>query len=80
MSVSIPSNLGLGTPSHMGWQCPCCRVVYAPSVTTCRCATMQSNAAAEVGSWVAGVGWASKMPPGSRVIDPVSGRDLGPAD
>lgn len=25
----------------MGWQCPCCRVVYSPGIPTCLCQTLE---------------------------------------
>lgn len=28
-----------------GWQCPCCRVVWAPTISACRCQTPNSNGA-----------------------------------
>jgi hypothetical protein len=26
---------------NMGWQCPCCRVVYSPAIPTCLCQTLE---------------------------------------
>lgn len=31
------------TPIQSGWQCPCCKVVYAPSVMKCECAKAQEQ-------------------------------------
>lgn len=45
--VTIPRDFTLTTPSApltiMGWQCPLCKVVWAPSVRSCDCATRFSG-------------------------------------
>lgn len=38
-----------------GWQCPCCRVVYAPSVVECRC--QAASPAPPEFNWPTETGW-----------------------
>ena len=74
----------LAQPSQ-GWQCPCCRVVYAPAVSECRCAV---GGPLSLDCTKCGMTGPCKDPScrhplagaSSRVVDPISGRDLGPSD
>jgi hypothetical protein len=49
------------TDKNMGWQCPKCLVVYAPSVKKCECSTLPKVSYSGFGTTTSGTGAGTTM-------------------
>lgn len=51
-------------PPSQGWQCPCCKTVYAPVVDRCCCQAVRSNVSVTQGAGV------MTIDPSKSVLEP----------
>ena len=49
------------TDNNMGWQCPKCLVVYAPSVKKCECSVLPIVSYSRFGTTITGTGSGTTM-------------------